>query len=263
MGTNFFDIFLIFIIGAIEFYIFSSLVVDDFQFVEYQQRLFVILIVAVFGHARAFVGIKEENFDTYEEYKKETRLQMSNILSMLSILALSIISMTGNITFSSNGESIIALIQSAILSYSIYYSLISTFKFTTYTKELNLKEDVDSDKVKVDLEVVIKQAAREDVNSILDLMLRNFYYVYGSLLGTNLQLTKRILKKIITSNRGRHNLGYKVFNVALEKELGAIVGLIMASKNPYSSKYYSLVTFLYSFFYILINLGLIGVARTL
>lgn len=68
------------------------------------------------------------------------------------------------------------------------------------------------------LEVKIRKATAEDVAAVRHLLLKQFGYIYLTLLGPDYDRAAATLDSILKANQGRHPLGYTSFYVAQSKD---------------------------------------------
>jgi len=68
------------------------------------------------------------------------------------------------------------------------------------------------------LEVEIRKATTEDVLAVRSLLLKEFGYIYLTLLGPDYNRASATLESILKANRGRDPIGYESFYVAKSKE---------------------------------------------
>ena len=262
-SVSFFDIFLIFIIGAVEYFVFSALIVDNFDIRDFNRRISIISILGIIGYLGAILRLKEELFPSYFDYRKEIHLQSVNIIGVILVQ----MSSTFVIFSAQKADWVYALnslISSIILSFNIYYSLKMTFTPSIQLKLVEKPSETNlSSNPKAHREIIIKPAARDNLIGLLDLFINNFGYVYVALFDTSTRLTKTILKEVLLINNGDHALGYKSFYVAIDKLTNVCVGLIMFNSERTKKPIRSTITFITTILIVFKYLGLWGVVRSL
>jgi hypothetical protein len=129
-------IFGIFALGAVEYFIFSTLNVDNFEIKTFHTRLFLITILATVSYSTTLRGIIKEYSSiqnqsqnicfTEEEYNREKKLQYANIFGVLIPSIISAWIVVGP-TYSKTVYIAFCVIISTILALNIYNSLKVTF----------------------------------------------------------------------------------------------------------------------------------------
>jgi ribosomal protein S18 acetylase RimI-like enzyme len=262
-SVNFFDIFLIFIIGAVEYFVFSALVTEQFDIREFHTRVSIISILGIVGYLGAILRLKEELFPSYFDYRKEIQLQSVNITGVILVQAISTY-----IIFAPPQAAWIytigGLISAAILSFNVYYSLKTTFSPSIQIKLIdNLNENSQELENQTQREIIIKPASRDNLLGLLDLLIDNFGYVYESIFDTSPRLTKSILKEVLQINDGDHALGYKSFYITIDKLTGSCVGVMMFNSEKTRKTARVFITLTTTLFIVFKHLGFWGIFRSL
>jgi ribosomal protein S18 acetylase RimI-like enzyme len=264
---SFFEILLIFLIGAIEYFLFSSLIVSDFNIASFHKRLSIISVLGITGYIVTIFRIlgHEELFQSYKEYSREVRLQMVNIIGMVIIIAISFFLVFFPIP-SSRAHNVLVAIMVLTFAFNIYYSLQTTFKrrATINSKEINsissLKLIKNSQSERLDIDVI--QPTREDVIDLCQLILKHFGYVYTSLFDASERLTYRLLKDILIINSGKHTIGYKSFCIARDRISGETMGMLLLKTRNSDSKINTFISGLRIVTIVVSHLGFVGLLRT-
>ena len=123
---SFRDAFLIFIIGAFEYLLFSTLNVDHFIPSQFYIMLIMITVIALAGYINAAIMIKGKQ-PRKRRYEREIHLQSVNIVCLIEVFAYSLI-LAFLSPAATNIIAVFALIITAILAFNIYYSLRVTFE---------------------------------------------------------------------------------------------------------------------------------------
>jgi ribosomal protein S18 acetylase RimI-like enzyme/uncharacterized membrane protein len=261
-----FDVLVIFIIGSLEYFVFSSLTVENFDVSRFHQRLSLISLFGIIGYVNAIRRVKEETFSSYRDYIKDMQLQAANIAGVLVVLAASTLIVIFP-QMSVISKTLLALTTAMVLGFNIYYSLKNTFatrvQIPTSQADVAVETAARSNNTIAEIEVIIRQAEREDVLELCDHFIRHFGYYYTAIFDTSIRLAKRIIKRILLANWGRHAFGYREFNVACDNETGSIVGLCML-KTKQSSYSFSIVAgVFFSALVVLWYIGIVGFIRTI
>jgi ribosomal protein S18 acetylase RimI-like enzyme len=261
--TNFPDVLLIFVIGLLEYHVFSSLTVPSFYVVQFHKRMSIISVLALIGYVRAFGSLKETMFTTYLDYARERRLQAVNIGGIAVILSMSSLILftrpLPNLFYA-----IIGFLASAVLASNIGYSLNVTFSTkldTTLISHGHLgaiteKPENRSGHIKV------RPARREDVITLARLMSEHFGYVYSAVFDTSPRLTESMLLNLLRAANGRiPDYGFRSFQVACRSGSPEVLGLLKCSYSKSSRA----ATFYWLFVPVIVlyKLGLTGLVRTL
>jgi hypothetical protein len=82
-SLTFWDVLGIFIVGLLEYWIFSGLAVDRFSSGEMHGRISVLFLFAAIAHGNALYQIRYSTFLPPEKKSSERRLQLFNLLSAL------------------------------------------------------------------------------------------------------------------------------------------------------------------------------------
>lgn len=262
-SVNFFDIFLIFIIGAVEYFVFSALTTDQFDVRIFHARVSIISILGIIGYLGAILRLKEELFPSYFDYRKEIQLQSLNITGVILVQAISTFIVFApaqpNWVYTTGG-----LLSAAILSLNIYYSLKVTFSPSIHVKLIDQTlESTPSTESQTHREIIIMPARRDNLLALLDLLIENFGYVYESIFDTSPRLTKAILKDVLLINDGNHALGFKSFYVTIDKMTGSCIGVMMFDLDKTRKSPRILLTFITTLLVVFKYLGFWGVFRSL
>ena len=261
-SINFFDLFLIFIIGAVEYYAFSELTVGTFSIRKFHVRISIISIIGIIGYLGALLRLKEEIFPSYFSYRKEVRLQSVNIAGVAFVQLISIF-----IIFTPEGPEWIlsfgGLLSAVILSFNIFFSIRQTFCSRCFESNVeNIGENTQKTELLQKVEILTKIPGRENLLSLLDIFNENFGYVFEAIFETNEKLTKEILKDILKIDKGNGLLGYRSFYLAIDKLSGSCVGIFMFRKGKIKIGFKHYLNSLLALVIILKRLGVLGVIRT-
>lgn len=260
--TNFSDILLIFVIGLLEYHVFSSLSVPGFLVTQFHGRISIISVLAMIGYARAFASLKESMFASYQAYRKERRLQVVNISGIIAVLLMSMLVLfthsLPNIIYATIGT-----LAAAVLSFNIGYSLQVTFStrldITAIAQDstIALGEHLQHGTGHIE----VRQACREDVFALARLMSDHFGYMYSAAFDTGPKMTEKLLFSLFCAASGRiPNFGFRSFHVACSRDPKKVLGLL---KCTYSKPFNAAVTYsLLVPVIVLYHLGLTGLVRT-
>lgn len=264
---SFFEILLIFVIGALEYFLFSSLDLNSFNIVSFHKRLTILSVLGMVGYIITIIRIlnHEELFRSYKEYSREVILQMVNLTGMVILIGISCVL----IFFPIESHQIMELMVVAMtlsLCFNIYFSLRTTFARRVATTEIATEEQDEEttspSPAGPKLDVDISQPDREDVIEICELLIDHFGYVYSAIFDTSKRLTFRLIKRILTIHRGHHPLGFKSFFIARDRTSGKTVGMLLlktASSDTKFGTFFATMTIAAITFF---HLGIIGVFRT-
>ncbi len=262
--VGFFDIFLVFVIGAVEYFVFSTLTPTNFDVVGFHIRISIISLLGIVGYLGAWLRLKEEAFPTYLQYHREAHLQSVNIIGVVLIQVISIFVIVSP-RQSDSVYTVLALCSTLILVLNIFYSLKTTFHpsvemvpLSQATASSRIPERDSSARP----EVIVKTAERENVRDLLDLIMEYFSYIYVAVFDTSPRLTRRILNEIILFHGGKHTLGYRSFYLAFDKNNGKCVGLMMLGSRKIANAS-AVFTVIGSTFSILRHLGMFGLVRVM
>ena len=260
--TNFPDVLIIFVIGLIEYYVFSSLIVPGFLVIQFHQRISFISVLAAIGHMRAFASLQEQKFSTYEAYRRERRLQAINIGGALAIqvkeLLVLLVRPMPNMVYV-----LIGTAAAAVLAFNMSYSIRVTFP-----PKLNISATV-CDAVALAGEksqtrnsnILVRQSQRGDEPALARLISDNFGYIFSAVFDTSPRMTKKILLSMLRAANGRiPNFGFRSFEVACDGNSAEVLGLLnSACSKPLSTAlvYWPLIPAI-----ILYHLGLYGLIRS-
>lgn len=260
--ANFPDILLIFVIGLLEYHVFSSLTVPGFFVKEFHKRISIVSVLALIGYIRAYASLKEPMFGTYEAYRRELRLQAVNVGGIVAVLSISMVVVLThslpNIIYSMVGT-----LAAAILAFNIGYSLKITFSTRIDTTAISQDATVIIGaqlKNKFD-KIEVRQARRGDVLALAQIMSVYFGYIYSATFDTSPRMTGKILLSLLKAASGRiPNFGYRSFQVACSGDSLEVLGLLKCTYTTpiNAARTYSLLTPAI----ILYHLGLTGLVRT-
>jgi len=256
-SVNFFDLFLVFVIGALEYLLFSSLIAGPrFSAVDFHLRLSLISIAGVLGYLGALLRLRP----TVLEYRAEIRLQAINALGTLAVQAIStfiIFSPPQPAALYSSLALAATLLVIANIAYSIRISLPPESR-RPFDAEAEGPAAAAAPRTAGRLEVLIRPAEREDVPALLDLMMGGFAEFYMSIFDASPFLTRVLIGKILLAWDGRHPLGYRSFHLACARDDGRAAGLILFE----SDRRYGLLTLGRLSLQTALRLGLVGLVRS-
>ncbi|HWS87615.1 MAG TPA: N-acetyltransferase [Pyrinomonadaceae bacterium] len=266
---NFADIFIIFIVGLLEYFVFYSLKQNPFDVVEFHKRLSILSVLGFLGYTRAYLKIRGAASShagvRSQYYRLEARLQLANLLGIVTVLAVSVFVCTAPPQTDARYTAL-GLTSAAALLLNIYYSLRCTF-LRPVTDMLQpagatpaaAPAAAQEERLNVDL----REARKEDVDALLGLLMGNFAYVYTTLFDASPRLTRRILRSILLVNRGRHPLGFRSFRVAVSEQDEEVVGLVLYTRARRGVDRGRVAGMLGSALVVMRRLGLVGLLRTL
>jgi ribosomal protein S18 acetylase RimI-like enzyme len=264
---SFVDVLIIFAIGFVQYFIFAALTVPRFDVANFYERLSIAAFVAFAGYIQAYLRLKEDDFPSYQEYRREQRLQIGNTLGIAMILAICIFVIFGPIQ-STMAYTVLGGLSAIILVANLQYSLAVTF--SARRRMVRIPQSAGSgilpSEVPLDMRLQIRPAIRDDVLAIDVLVVENFGYIYSNLFDTSDRLTKKIFRRILLAKKGRHALGYRSFMVAtVTGEPGEeyVVGLLHLSNPAFQTRSATLRSLMSSLFVVLRLVGIRGVFRTI
>jgi len=273
---GFVDIFIIFVVGLLEYFVFSSLVEKDFKISDFHGRLLVLSTLALAGYLRTLRKLYKNRFsgDGVEPqyYEAEVRLQCANLLGIVLSQSISIYiwlsaqQTTGTYIF-------LVILVSLIMGMNIFYSIRITFSRAKIEREQIKKAELqdtpasppsDDESTLSDegINIESREAKKHEVDQLLDLIAGNFSYVYETLFDTSPRLTRKIMRAVLLAWGGRHEWGYRKFHVAVDKKTKKVVGFIKIETakngiilNRTASRFILAVT-------LIRYIGLVGLIRT-
>ena len=259
--TSFPDVLLIFVLGLIEYYVFSSLVVPGFLVVQFHKRISVVSILAAIGHIRAYASLKDSENPAVESYRvRERRLQSFNIGGAVAVQALStlvlLVRPLPNPVYAAVG-----LVAATILAFNIGYSLTVTFSNELESTSLEQGKSAAREKLSHHaLNIEIRQATRGDVPVLARLMAEHFGYMYSAVFDTSPRLTEKILATFLRAVSGKiPGIGFRSFQVACSDNPADVKGLLEVTCS--SPPNFAVAFWLLAPVIVLYHLGLTGMVR--
>lgn len=123
---RFFDVILIFVVGALEYFLFAALTTPAFDVKSFHLRLIAISALGLIGHLNAIADLRKNSSSSQKRISREIGLQFVNIMGIIAVMTIS-----GLIIFASpltdNSYSILALLASLMIAFNIIFSLTITF----------------------------------------------------------------------------------------------------------------------------------------
>jgi ribosomal protein S18 acetylase RimI-like enzyme len=266
-SVSLFDLFVIFMIGTFEYFLFSCLDTKSFDFVEFHSRLAVISVFGLVGFAGALFRLHEDLFASYLEFEKERRLQFVNLAGIAIVLALSIsVIAFGNLL--SPFQVGVAFVDAFILTLNVFYSIRTTFSFgvRAYHKSSVLFQQPDSPDRSTHLaaaHIQIEGATRSDVTGIVDLLLEHFGYVFFFVFDTSYRLSRSMLRRLLLMRSGKHTFGYRSFVVAHDRNSNDVVGLLLLTRRTRNNWLGFFALGVHASFITITTTGLLGLARAI
>lgn len=261
---NFFDVLLIFIVGALEYFLFSTLKsLGAFNVTQFHSRLCLISVLGMFGYLLALFRVREDHFPSYKDYRRDVRLQVLNITGVALILSVSVLFLVFP-TIGNRKQIALALVSTLVLTANILFSLRITF--SALREGVTILPTVKAEQPRVDTDgnetdLFFKIPEREDVRELAQIFADQFGYFYSAIFDTSSHLTQRMLKAILLVNGGRHSLGYKAFHVACDQKSGRILGFFMLATKESSATSKNILGFLGTLLVVLFQLGFVGLVR--
>jgi ribosomal protein S18 acetylase RimI-like enzyme len=300
LKLNVFDILIIFVVGLLEYFVFSSLSPENFNISDFYKRFLCLCALAFVAYLEAIRKLCFDNTGVSpENYGKVIRLQTANLAAIIVVISISIcmllyvpvyiaapfiippyglfhvpqfINTYPPIFFIS------AIFISLIMVWNIFYSLNVTFnelkeeklppekaesksEATTPPDSGHAADESPAGTTETPLE--IREAKAPDVEQLLNLIADNFLYVYERLFDTSPRLTRRIIRAVLLAWRGRHEWGYRGFLVAVDKETGEVLGFIKIDRAAGRINLAQLASKIILAFVLLRYIGLSGLRRTL
>lgn len=217
-----YELFLIFLIGALEIYLFNALRLNEnneFQAELFYFRLMVISVFTFVAYLIAFIQVIRHGVDKLENYKIEKNLQLfNNVGGALFLIVLSVIVVFNDITIQS--LSYISMATAGI----IFANTLFSYKYSMI--------------IKSGAEGNIKQSTKEDINGIKDLLFEEIDYIYEIIFpSTTLDERKKIITRLLGLADKNNFLHFKKFYCLKEgNKLLGITGLIVTEKVNLISK---------------------------
>jgi ribosomal protein S18 acetylase RimI-like enzyme len=224
--VSFSDVFLIFVVGSIEYLIFSSLKLSGFDPIVFHRRLLYLSGLGLLGYGAALSKLRPRQFAYISLFENERTLQRANIAVSaitISISALVVWFHNPALFLSS------AILVSLAMIWSIWFSLKRTISLRVKISRLlpeGPSEIVERDEV---VTCSILSATLADVQDVASMLASEFAYVYEALFETSSTLTHELVRKLLEANGGYHNLGVRSFFVAVEPHKHEIVGIMLLS----------------------------------
>jgi ribosomal protein S18 acetylase RimI-like enzyme len=263
-SPNFFDVLIIFIVGALEYFLFSTLKsLTGFNVIQFHSRFSLISVLGMFGYLAALFRVREEYFPSYKDFRRDVRLQVINILGVALVLSISVLFIVFP-AMSSRTQVALALISTLVLTANILFSLRITFAGRRDEGTTPSSAKADEPKVDVDkkgTEIFFRTPEREDVRDLVEIFVDHFGYFYSAIFDTSFQLTRTILKTILVLNGGSNSLGYKTFHLACDQKSGHILGFFALATKESSARRKTFLGFLGSLLVVLFQLGIVGLIR--
>jgi ribosomal protein S18 acetylase RimI-like enzyme len=263
---NSFDVLIIFVIGALEYFLFSTLNPPSaFNVAQYHSRLMLISVLGIFGYLGAMIRIKEDLFPGYKVFAREVRLQIVNIIGVAIVLAISALIVVFP-TMRFGIQTVLVSIAMATLIFSVLFSIRITFSARDEEVIPVSARSVPAPTVpakEYKKEVFFKTVEREDVAEFNRLFVETFGYYYSAIFDTSPRLTQRLVKIILLVNRGKHPLGYQAFHIACEEGTGRILGFLMVTSKESQGLSKRIIGVGSSMIIVLWQLGIVGLIRTI
>lgn len=258
-ATNFYDVLLIFVIGLLEYYLFSSLAVPGFKAAEFHKRLSIVSGLALAGYLSALLRLRQPAFPSYSAFRKERRLQLANVAGVVVMLGISasVLLLPGlpQVVLTAVG-----ILGAAVLGTNSAYSIAVTFSALpadTPTQMTSARSEESP--IVTNAAVEVRRATKQDVAPLARLMVESFAYIYATIFDSSPRLTERILRGLLSAGGGRcPHLGYRAFHVAYNRVNERVAGgLNFRERNTVGRAWYLLVPIV-----ILRHLGIIGLFRS-
>lgn len=262
-NASFIDVFLIFVIGGIEYYVFSSLALTPvFDVQRYHRHLSVLSIFGILGYIAALLRIKEEMVGSYEKYKVEVRVQSYNVCGLIVVQAISTIIFLSPRQASSMYAAL-GCVCIGVLIFNIYYSLSRSFANTPVlaTQGTAIESVANPGEAHDTVQVVIRNAGRQDLVAIMQMLMMHYSMKYSMLFDTSVRITRELLKRALLISRGNHFLGYNNFFLASDCEDGRCVGILSFSPHLKTSAIQRSFAGLLLCVLVVRFLGVVGVVR--
>ncbi len=261
-ATNFPDVLLIFIIGLLEYHVFSSLAVPGFNVAQFHKRISIVSVLALIGYIRAFASLQEPMFTTYEIYRTERRLQAVNIGGVFAVQTISLVILLTH-SLPSAACALAGIVAAAVLAFNIHYSLRVTFSLRPSATAIcdNTSNAAGTPPRHSTSGIEVRQALRVDVLALARLMSNRFGYMFSAVFDTSPRMTEKILLSLLRTANGRiPDFGFRSFQVACGGDPPEVLGLL---KVTYSQPINAAMAFwLLVPAIVLYHLGLTGLART-
>lgn len=223
-----YELFLIFLIGALEFYLFDALQLDEitgeFNAKVFYFRFMIIAIFTLIGYSIALIKVMSQGSEkAVKNYKIERNLQLfNNVGGVILLLIMQMVVVFGNV--SSQNLLNISIASTGI----IFMNILFSYKYSMLPKKRK-----------------INQAKRADIPAIVKLLIKEIDYIYEVIFPDTSEVNReKLLKRILNVPDKNNFLYYKRFycikeKVVVEKDNGqketveqllGITGLITTEK---------------------------------
>ncbi|MBE0673648.1 MAG: N-acetyltransferase [Bacteroidales bacterium] len=269
--VSFSEVIMIFIIGALEYWVIDSL--SEFTPAKFYLRVVILAALSLIGYVATTVKISGRKnrrmiFEDYSSFIREIKLQALNIVVPSAIITFAVLIVSGVITTEA-WLVLIALILSALVVINIIVSWVVTVTGPKVTVPWDYDLQTEPSVIEARQESIagdhsLKQAQISDSLSIAELYVTLFPYVFRDVFETSDRIIVKILTKIVSFNQGKSYFGYRKVSLAvLDDEKRTAAGFITLTVAGAVKAADSLVTGIYSLFYIFYYTGLWGVFRVI
>jgi len=268
-NLGFFDLLAIFVIGLMEYFVFSALdPAKNFDANVFHSRLIILSAFACLAYTRALIVLHRSRFTQdayYSEYHEyEMRLQLVNLLGSLFLVGVSIYAIFMR-TRSDFAVTTLGIFGFLSLIGNMYYSINSTFHRSVIHSEtlpfskLAIRQELDGSLGNIE----IRTATKSDIDELLEIFMGSFHYVYENLFDTSPRLTRKILRSVLASFGGRHELGFRQFSVAIDLDTRKVVGILRFERAKTGISFQRAFSLLVLGFNVIVNIGIVGLFRVL
>ncbi|HWN10028.1 MAG TPA: GNAT family N-acetyltransferase [Pyrinomonadaceae bacterium] len=259
---SFMEILLIFLIGGLEYFLFSSLSVAGFNVASFHKRIIVLCLLGIVGYSIAMRHLTQHDylFELRKDYSREFRLQIANIGGLLALLGISF----SLIFMNPARQTLLVSAMALTLAVNMSYSLRKTFQRRAHIQQVEAEDFAPNMTTSIGLpklDIDITRPDREDVSTLCRLLVKYFGYVYVSVFDTSERLTLKLLNRIVCANRGKHSLGYRRFNIARARATGETVGLLLLKNQSSDNSISAAIGGFFIVRILLSNLGVVGSIR--
>ena len=253
-SVSFGDVFVIFVIGSIEYVIFSTLTIPKFNPLAFHSRVIWLSGLGIVAYLLTLARLRRKQFPLASLYSSEVSLQRINICGGLIMFAASAIVLWTKNPRLFLGAGIVGAVTPLL---NIWISLKKTLSLRVQIVSLHSLQAPDIKTTIAPRPYTVRPAMVSDISEIANLLSKEFYYVYEALFETSPALTSELLTKLLVANAGKHNLGYKSFFVSVTPEEQRVAGIMLLTP----AKKYGLREAIAMFRFLLTLLRYLGLPR--
>lgn len=263
-GASFFDLVVIFLVGALEYLLFSTLKASPFSPHLFHARFAPIALLGSIGYVAALTRYRHIANPDSLAVRSEIRLQAANLLGSVVVLGIStavwLLRPAGNPI-----PTAAAILCALLLMWNCSHSLRVTFQGKRELKAKNPQPPIQTVEQDCGLpREAVGIAEEKDAAEIARLLFEYFDYIFVRVLDTSPRLVQRLLSVATTAGGGYGSVGYRRFLVVRRTDqTGTPMGvcqLLRRSQRLWIRRAWSDFLFIWAIFR---TLGLVGLLRGL